>query len=210
MIDMIPKYLQKLKRGPQVILPKDFAMIVAFAEISKDSFVLNAGTGSGWLDVQIGRIAKKVVSYEKREEFLELAKKNIVRAGLENVVQIRLADVVEKGFDEKDADVVILDMADSHLAVANAILALKEEGILVGYVPHTDQMREFVSACEALGFANTYCVETIVREMLVRKAGVRPENVGVMHTAYLVFAKRGEKILSKKEAKRAKKMTERQ
>lgn len=202
--NMILNYLKKLKRGPQVILPKDAGMIIAFAGICKESFVLNAGSGSGWLDVQLGRIAKKVVSFEKREEFAKIAQKNIERAELKNV-EIRVRDIIEQGYDEKNADVVVLDMANSHLAVPKAIEALNEEGVLVGYLPHTDQMREFVSACEQGGFADTYCLETILREMLVRPAGVRPENTGVMHTAYLVFAKKGEKQLSKQEEKRAKK-----
>lgn len=197
-------YLKKLKRGPQVILPKDAGMIIAFAGICKQSVVLDAGAGSGWLAVQIGRVAKKVVSYEKREEFLELAKKNVDRSALANV-EFRLCDVVAQGFDEKDADVVVLDMAESHLAVPKAAQALKEGGVIVGYLPHTDQMREFVKACEAVGFANTYCIECIVREMLVRDAGVRPQNVGIVHTAYLVFAKKGEKELSKREIKKARK-----
>ncbi|MFH0927174.1 MAG: rRNA adenine N-6-methyltransferase family protein [Candidatus Micrarchaeota archaeon] len=201
---MIPKYLQNLKRGPQVILPKDAGMIISFAGICKESFVLNAGAGSGWLDVQIGRIAKKVVSYEKREEFAQIAQKNIAKAGLQNV-EVRIRDVIESGFDEKGADAAVLDMANSHLAVSHAISALKEDGVLVGYLPHTNQMQEFVLACESLGWADTYCVENILREMLVRPAGVRPENVGVMHTAYLVFARKGEKIMGKREEKRSRK-----
>lgn len=201
---MIPEYMQKLKRGPQVILPKDAGMIIAFCGINKESFVLNAGAGSGWLDVQVGRIAKKVISFEKRPEFLEIAQKNVKRCALDNV-EIRLGDVIENGFGEVGADAVILDMAESHLAVPKAVEALKEGGVLAGYVPHTDQMSAFVSACEEVGFANTYCIEVILRQMLVRKAGVRPENVGVMHTAYLVFAKKGEKILSKRELKKARK-----
>ena len=201
---MIPQFLKKLKRGPQVILPKDAGVIISFSGICKDSLVLNAGSGSGWLDVQIGRIAKKVVSYEKREEFAKIAQKNIEKAGLKNV-EIRIRDIIEQGYDEKEADVVILDMANSHLAVPHAISALKEDGVIVGYVPHTDQLREFVNTCSTLGWADTYCIETILREMLVRPAGVRPENTGITHTAYLVFAKKGEKKLSKQEAKRAKK-----
>ena len=201
---MIPKYIEKLKRGPQVVLPKDAGMIIAYSGISNQSLVLNAGAGSGWLDVQLGRIAKRVVSYEKRPEFLEIAQKNVKRCSLENV-EIRLRDVIERGFDEKEADVIVLDMAESHLAVAKAVESLKEGGMLVGYVPHTDQMAAFVNACEAVGFADTYAMEAIVRRMLVRKAGVRPENMGMMHTAYLVFALKGEKELTKRELKKARK-----
>jgi len=186
-----------------VVLPKDAGLIIAYAGIGKESVVLDAGAGSGWLAVQIGRVAKKVVSYEKREDFASLSQENVKRNSLENV-QVKLRDVIGEGFDEKDADVVILDFADSHLAIKNAIAALNEKGIIVGYLPHAEQMNLFVQQLEANGFADTYCIEGIVREMLVRKAGVRPANMGLMHTAYLVFAREGEKQLDKRERKKQK------
>ncbi|MFA5108562.1 MAG: rRNA adenine N-6-methyltransferase family protein [Candidatus Micrarchaeia archaeon] len=199
---MFVNYLDKLKRGPQVILPKDAGMIIAFAGINRESVVLNAGAGSGWLDVQIGRIAKKVVSYEVRQEFLDLAQSNIRRVGLENV-QIKLRDVIANGFEEKDADVVVLDFANSHLAIANAIGSLKTGGVIVGYLPHAEQMSAFVQELEKNGFADNFCMEANVRQMLVRAAGVRPASMGITHTAYLVFARKGEKQLDKRERKKA-------
>lgn len=202
---MWPRYLDRLKRGPQVILPKDAAMIISYSEICKESVVIEAGSGSGWLSAQIGRIAKKVYSFEKREDFSKLAKKNCEKLGLDNV-EFAVCDVITEGFSKKGvADVLILDLADSHQAVPKAIEALKEDGVLVGYVPHTDQLSAFIRACEENGFADTYACESIVREMLVRNAGVRPENTGILHTAYLVFACKGEKKLSRLEQKRARK-----
>ncbi|MFH1306674.1 MAG: methyltransferase domain-containing protein [Candidatus Micrarchaeota archaeon] len=201
---MWPIHLKKLKRGPQVVLAKDAGLIISFAGICKESKVLDVGAGSGWLAIQIARVAKKVISYEAREEFAKLAEENVRKAGLDNV-EIRIRDVLENGFDEKEGDVVCIDMANAHLAVKHAINALKEGGIIVGYLPHAEQLHEFVKACENEGFADYYAIEGIVREMLVRKAGVRPENVGIMHTAYLVFARKGERQLSKRERKKARK-----
>ncbi len=184
-----PAHASKLKRGPAVILPKDFGMIAALSGVGKESLVLDAGAGSGWLAVQLGRIAKKVVSYEMREEFSKIAQGNAKRIGLENV-EVRMRDVIKDGFDEKEADLVCLDFADSDKAVPHAAAALKEGGALVGYLPHAEQLKAFVLAGQANGFGDWYCIECNLREILVREAGVRPANVGLMHTGYLAFGRK--------------------
>ncbi len=49
-------------------------------------------------------------------------------------------------------------------------------------------MKKFALKLESLGFVDVHTIETIVRDMLVRKEGVRPSTKGIWHTAYLVFA----------------------
>ena len=68
-----PEILKKCKRGPQVILPKDRGVILAYSGVGKNSVVVDAGAGSGWLAISLANVAKKVTSYEWREEFAELA-----------------------------------------------------------------------------------------------------------------------------------------
>ncbi len=183
----------KLKRGPQVVLPKDYGAIIAYSGIGKESKCLDAGAGSGWLAVALGRVAGKVIAYDNRAEFAVLAQKNAERAGLANV-EIRVRDIIADGFDEKEADLVTLDMANSDKVVPHAYAVLKEGGVLSGYLPHTEQLRAFVDACRKAGFSeDIFCCEVIVREMLVREAGVRPANTGLTHTGYLAFARKGDK-----------------
>lgn len=200
----IEDYLKKLKRGPQVILPKDAAILIHYCGMDKNTILLEAGTGSGWFAIQASKTVKKVFSYDKNPEFLELAKKNIKKLGIENI-ELKLKDVIGEGFDEKNADVVFLDMANSHLAVANAIAALKEDGILAGYFPHIEQLKEFVNECKKYGWQDIYAVEIITRKILIREVGIRPENTGLLHTGYLVFVKKGEEKLTKLEKKRKQK-----
>ncbi|MCX6777985.1 MAG: methyltransferase [Candidatus Micrarchaeota archaeon] len=185
---MIPEILKKLKRGPQVILPKDAGIIVAFTGVGKKSIVVDAGAGSGWLAVFLGNICKKVVSYERREDFAKLARENVKRAELRNV-KIKENDVFE-GIDEREVDLVTLDMGDSHLAVPHAYAALKTGGHVFGYLPHAEQVTRFKTECERVGFREIRTFECIVREMLVRESGFRPDTTGLWHTAYLVFARK--------------------
>jgi len=182
------EHLKKLKRGPQVILPKDFGMIVAFTGIGKKSACIDAGSGSGWLACMLGNICKRVVSYERREEFAELARENVKRMGLKNV-KVKLKDVFE-GIDEKNVDLVVLDLADAERAVAHAYKALRQGGHLAAYLPHAEQVQKFVRECEAQQFGDIFTIECIVREMLAREHGFRPDTKGLWHTGYLSFAKK--------------------
>jgi tRNA (adenine57-N1/adenine58-N1)-methyltransferase len=182
-----PEILRKCKRGPQVVLPKDIGVIVAYSGVGKNSVVVDAGAGSGWLAISLANVAKKVTSYEWRPEFAELAEKNAKRAGVSDSLTIKRASVLD-GIEERDVDLVTLDLADSDKAVPHAHAALRSGGMVFGYLPHVEQSRRFFEACEVAGFADVRMMECIVRDYLVRASGVRPENTGLTHTAYLVFA----------------------
>ncbi len=184
-----PAFLKKAKRGgPAVILPKDAGMILAYAGIGKSSLVVEAGSGSGFLTCYLARIAKKVITYEIKAEFQELAKKNVLALGLDNV-EFKFQDVT-LGIDETEADAVVLDLPESFKAVSHAYAALKKEGTLVGYLPNVEQAKEFHLACQKQGFSDVFMLENIVREYDVREFGVRPQHFGLHHTAYLVFARK--------------------
>ncbi|MCX8197583.1 MAG: 50S ribosomal protein L11 methyltransferase [Candidatus Micrarchaeota archaeon] len=185
-----PEILRNCKRGPQVILPKDIGIILAYSGVGKNSLVVDAGTGSGWLAIALANVAKKVVSYEWREEFAELAEKNAKKAGVLDWLEIKRKNVLE-GIDERGADLVTLDLADSDKAVPHAFSALRKGGMVFGYLPHIEQSRRFFEACQQAGFEEAQMVESIMRSYLVRPAGVRPENTGLTHTGYIVFAKKG-------------------
>jgi len=184
-----PEILKKCKRGPQVVLPKDIGIILAYSGIGKNSVVVDAGAGSGWLAISLANVARKVTSYEWRPEFAELAEKNARRAGVSESLEVKRASVLD-GISERGADLVTLDLADSDKAVAHAHAALRAGGMLFGYVPHVEQARRFHEACVAAGFDEPHMMECMVRDYLVRAAGVRPENTGLTHTAYLVFARK--------------------
>ena len=183
-----PRMYRKLKRGPQVILPKDIGMIIAYSDLDKNSVCVDAGTGSGWLAVALARLCKQVYSYDIREDFLKIAQQNVDMLGLTNVV-LKNIDVTKK-IEEKDVDLVTLDLPSSEKALRNAKKALKPGGTVVGYLPHTEQVNRYVMKLEALGLIDIHTIEVIVRDMLVRKEGTRPTNVGLWHTAYLVFARK--------------------
>lgn len=180
--------LKKLKRGPAIIQPKDIGLIVGHTGIGKESVCVDAGAGSAFLTCALANIAKKVYAYEKKPEFFELAKKNIERAGLANV-ELKNQDIF-KGIEEREVDLITLDLPDAEKAVASAYTALKEGGWCVGYLPNVEQAKDFYIACHTAGYAEIFMIESIVREYEVREYGVRPMHIGLTHTAYLVFGRK--------------------
>ncbi len=184
----LPKHFKRLKRGPQVILPKDIGSILAYTGVNKESVCVDAGTGSGWLAISLARIAKHVTSYDIRDEFLEIARKNVQNEGLSNL-DVKKHDVTKK-ISESDVDVFTLDMPNAEKALKNVKAALKEGGFVAGYLPHMEQVKAFVTALEKLKFTNIFTIENIERDILVREQGVRPSTKGVWHTGYLVFAQK--------------------
>ncbi len=183
-----PHIYRKLKRVPQVVLPKDIGTIIAYTCISKDSIVVDAGAGSGWLALALARLCKHVYSYDIRDDFLEVAEKNKGILGIDNI-EFKHGDVFKK-IDEKDVDLVTLDLPSSEKALRNAKKALKAGGYVAGYLPNMEQAKRFAEKLSSLGFEESYTTETIVRDFLVRKEGMRPTNKGIWHTAYLVFARK--------------------
>jgi tRNA (adenine57-N1/adenine58-N1)-methyltransferase len=183
-----PPLLRKLKRGgPAITLPKDAGMVIAYSGIGKDSRVIELGSGSGFMTVQLANVAKEVVSYEKRKEFLDIAEANARRAGLSNVV-FRLHDAMQ-GLEEKDCswDLVFCDIADAEKIVPHALAALKKGGYLAAHCLHCEQAKALHLEC-AKQFREVFTAECMMREYEVRDFGFRPAHFGLVHTAYLVFA----------------------
>ncbi|HUC39014.1 MAG TPA: methyltransferase domain-containing protein [Candidatus Acidoferrum sp.] len=185
---LVPSHYKRLKRGPQVVLPKDIGITIAYSGVNKNSVCVDAGTGSGWLAVSLAKVAKKVTSYDTREDFIKIAERNREIEKLDNLV-FKNGDVTKK-IDEKEVDLVTLDMPNSDKALKNAYKALKEGGCVVGYLPHFEQVKKFVETLNKLEFKDILTLETIVRDILVREQGVRPSTKGVWHTTYLVFAQK--------------------
>jgi len=183
-----PPILKKLKRGPQVILPKDLGMIVSFSGLNRESVVVDAGAGSGFATVFFGSIAKKVYSFENRDEFHDFAAKNIKRSNLDNIILNR--ESVFEGIEkiEGAVDIINLDLPNPE-NIFGSRFKLSEEGYIVAYLPHVEQVSSFVKVARENGY-ECFILEAIVREIMSRDRGTRPQNTGLMHTAYLIFCKK--------------------
>ncbi len=178
----------KIKRGAQIIVPKEIGAIVAETGINKNSVVVDAGAGSGALACFLGNIVKKVVTYEIRKDFFEIVKENMAFLELDNIT-IKNKDVA-LGIDEKEVDVVVFDLPEPWTALQSAKDALKVGGFLVSYSPSIPQVMNFVEAAKKDGFIVLKSTEIIVRDWIIDGQRVRPETKGLLHTGFLTFCRK--------------------
>lgn len=183
--DFIDK-LQRLKRGPQIIIPKDIGYILASTPINKDSQVLEAGTGSAFLAIHLSRFANKVTSYERDKRFYSLAKQNIQDMQIKNI-NLKNQDVYKK-IQEKNLDIVILDLPEPQRALKNIKKALKRGGYLVCYLPTISQIEVLLTKID--GFIHIKTIELLERVWQTQKTKVRPKSQMIAHTAFLCFLRK--------------------
>ncbi|MDP3765362.1 MAG: methyltransferase domain-containing protein [Nanoarchaeota archaeon] len=180
---------RKIKRDAQIIPLKDIGLIIAETGINKSSRVLDAGSGSGALACFLAGIAKEVVTYEIREDFIEIVKANIDFLGLKNI-QIKNIDIYNK-IEDKNIDVIILDLPEPWNALENCDKAIKIGGFLVSYSPSVPQVADFVDAVRKNeNFVYLKTIEIIEREWEVEERRVRPKSKGIGHSGFLSFARK--------------------
>ncbi len=185
-------YVFKMQRKTQISYPKDMALILMFSGVGSGSLVVEAGTGTGALTSALAFHVKPtghVHSYEVRREFVELALKNLQRAGVSEYVTVKNRDITQ-GIDEKEVDAVVLDMATPWLVISHAYSALKGSGAIVSFSPTIDQAVKTVEALQENAFVDIETVECLLRRMQVARGKTRPETLMTAHTGYITFARK--------------------
>ncbi len=185
-------YIFKMQRRTQISYPKDIALILLFSGVGSGSRVVEAGTGTGALTSALAFYVKPdghVYSYEVREEFAELASKNLQRVGVSELVTIKNKDITQ-GIDEAEVDAVVLDMATPWLVVPHTDSALKGSGTIVSFSPTIDQVVKTVEALNDNGFIDIQTVECLMRRLQVERGKTRPETLMTGHTGYITFARK--------------------
>ncbi|MBI2141633.1 tRNA (adenine-N1)-methyltransferase [Candidatus Woesearchaeota archaeon] len=179
----------KIKRAPQIIPRKDVAAIIAETGIGRGSIIVDAGTGSGALALFLANVAKKVITYEIREDFAKVAAENVATVGLKNIT-IKKKSVYD-GIDEKSVDVVTLDLPEPWKAVGPATEALKIGGFIVSYSPTTPQVSDFIAAAAKVkGLVHLKTIEIIEREWEFNDRVVRPLSQQIGHSGFLTFVRK--------------------
>ncbi len=188
-------FVLKMKRGAQVVYPKDQAMIVAAADIRPGATVIEAGAGSGALTLALLAAVGptgRVVSFERREDHAVVAERNVTRFLGEHppTWELVIGDVTT-ALGERTAHRVVLDLLEPWTAVAPSASALSPGGIVLAYTPTVPQVMRFDQALWHDGrFTDVRTSETLVRPWDVDGLAVRPAHRMVAHTAFLTTARR--------------------
>ncbi|GAA3558012.1 tRNA (adenine-N1)-methyltransferase [Nonomuraea rosea] len=193
---LLQDYTLAMPRGAAVIYPKDASMIVGMADVFPGARVIEAGVGSGALTCFLLRAVGpegRVTSYERREDFADVARKNVEKfygGPMDDNWRLVVGDLVAS-IDEADADRVILDMLAPWECVDAAAKALTPGGVICCYVATTTQMSKTVEAIRDHGcFTEPHAWETLVRDWHVEGLAVRPDHRMIGHTGFLVSARR--------------------
>jgi len=188
--DLIPL----LPRSAQVIYPKDTGPLIVWGDVFPGATVIEGGVGAGALTIALLRAVGPngcVISYEIREDFLNLARRNISTFyGNAPNWTIKLRDLND-GFDETGVDRMFLDLAEPRGALRAAAQALRPGGVIVSYVPTAMQLKDTVEALqEHPEFGQIESFETMQRHWQVKGLSVRPLHRMVAHTAFIITARR--------------------
>jgi tRNA (adenine57-N1/adenine58-N1)-methyltransferase len=192
---LLADFVLSMPRGAQVIYPKDAAQIVGFGDIGPGMRVLEAGAGSGALACSLLRAVGsegRLTSYERREEFAEVARTNVAAFFGEAPAnwELRLGDLADHPAAEV-VDRAVLDMLEPWAVLPTVAAALRPGGVLVGYVATTTQLSTYVEALREQGvWTEPHAWETLLRPWHAVGLAVRPEHRMVAHTAFLVTARR--------------------
>jgi tRNA (adenine57-N1/adenine58-N1)-methyltransferase len=189
--------MMKVHRRTNIMYPKDVGYMLARLGLGAGDRVIELGAGSGAMTIALAHAVRpggRVYSYDRRAEFLELARSNCARAGVgEDEVEFRLR--VEGEDLEPGVDAVTCDIPEPWSEVEPAHSALVGSGRFAAATPTFNQAERIAACLAGGGFAMVQTHEILVREILARPGRTRPAHRMVGHTQILttgikVFARR--------------------
>jgi len=180
------------RRPTQVIYPKDAGLILLEADIRPGMKVVEVGTGSGFLTAILSEYVGpegRVYTYEYRREFLLAAKRNLSRHGLGSNVEFKLKDAT-RGIDERDVDVVVIDIADPWNVLRHAWEALKPSGRFASFSPTYNQVEKTCIEASKVGFIMLHTFEVLVRDIISDETRTRPASRMIAHTGFVTVGRK--------------------
>jgi len=185
--------LASVRRGAQIVTAKDAAELVFLAGIGPGDRVAEAGAGSGALTIALAHAVGpggRVLSFDRRADFLDVARQNVERAGFAERVTFREGDVATELLGDGDLDAVVLDLPQPWDVVPAAHRALRPGGHLATYTPTYNQLERTVRALRDARFDDVRALEVLERGLHVADGGTRPEFEMLGHTGFLAVGRK--------------------
>ena len=191
------EFVLLMKRGPQIIYPKDVGQIIVESNIHNASKVLEIGSGSGALTLYMYSLLKnsgKLYSLDSSKINQRRASKTISRflsTYSQDSVDVtfineKLINFNLKSLDE-DIDTIISDVPEPWEFFINN--KIENNLSWVSYLPSISQIMKINNTLIENNFQDVEVKEVILRDWIVDQKVVRPTNKLVSHTGFLISAK---------------------
>ena len=189
------EFVLLMKRGPQIIYPKDIGQIILEADINKNSNVLEIGTGSGALTLFL----LNIIGPDGLLISLDVSKKNQTRTqktidrymstnNFDNKYNLDFitTSLIDFKFEEhaEVIDTVVTDVPEPWEFFENN--SVKEDLKWVSYLPSITQITKINEVLIKNKFENIEVKEVILRDWVVDKKIVRPSNKLFSHTGFII------------------------
>ncbi|HQN69044.1 MAG TPA: tRNA (adenine-N1)-methyltransferase [Anaerolineaceae bacterium] len=188
--------IKGLKRGTQIMYPKEISYILFHMGIGPGKRVIECGTGSGGLTTALAYMVGKtgkVYSYERKAQIQDLAIKNLTKFGLQNRVDFKIGNA-EDGFDEENVDAIILDLPNPQDYLHHVRKSLRGGGSLGMILPTFNQVEIILRELKLANFAMIEVSEILQRFYKTDWARLRPVDRMIGHTGFLIFGRKVDRL----------------
>ena len=131
---------EAVRLGHSMLQPRVEARILQDLRILPTDRVLEIGAGSGYMAALLAHRAERVVSLEIHPELAEMARENLLDAGIHNA-DVRLGDGARDTIPDGPFDVIVL--SGSVAEVPSALLSLLKDGGRLGAIVGSDPVMRF-------------------------------------------------------------------
>lgn len=193
MLPTIFDFVMKSDRKTQIVYPKDLGYIAIRTGLKSGCNVLEIGTGSASLTTFFASLvgpSGHVFTYDINEEFMEIARKNLKKSGMENYVSMFKQDIMTEGLERTDIDIAIIDLGDPWNVLQIVHKCLKNSGSVAVICPTMNQLEKTSKHMNEVGFIDIESTEIMIRNIEAREGKTRPSMRMIGHTTYLIFGRK--------------------
>ena len=191
------EFVLLMKRGPQIIYPKDVGQIIVESNLHNSSKVLEIGSGSGALTLYLYSLLQnsgKLYSIDSSKINQRRANKTISRylsTYTKDTVDVNFIHEKLENFNIKNLedkiDAIITDVPEPWDFFINNKIHTNLNW--VSYLPSMSQIIRINETLKENNFQDIEVKELILRDWIVDNKVVRPTNKLVSHTGFLISAK---------------------
>ncbi len=184
--------LLTLERKSAIIYPKDIGLILLKLDLWSGAQVIEAGTGSGALTCALARAVAplgRVHSFELRDDMLHVARRNLERLHLADYVELQQRNIAD-GFGLSGIGALFLDVREPWLYMRQVQETLADGGRFGALVPTTNQVSALLAALPEAQLDCVEVAEVLLREFKPLPGRLRPADLMVGHTGFLIFARK--------------------